>query len=134
MSKEILTSMKPIIDANHFPNFNGVVISEVEEDEAFGYVELNENSMNSYGICHGGCYFTLADTTAGIAARSNGEMYVTESANMNFIKAAKGTKIISHAKVINRGKNICLLECTITDELDNLLCKGTFSYFNIEAK
>ena len=131
MSKELLASMQSILDANIFPNYNGVIISDVEPDEAWGYVNITDKSMNAYGICHGGCYFTLADTTAGFAARSNGERYVTESANMHFIKAARGSKILSHAKVISRSKNLCLLECSLTDENGVLCYSGTFNYFHI---
>lgn len=131
MSKELLAKYQDSIDRNIFPKYNHIVIDDVEESGASGYVDLVKESMNVLGIAHGGLYFTLADTVAGYSARADGREYVTQQSNFYFISSAKTGRIIAKGNVIKRTKSFCIVEVAVTDEKDNLLCKGSFNYYCI---
>lgn len=128
----LLEQLKPIIDNNAFPCKNGVVISDIKEDEATAYIDIVDDSLNAYGTVHGGAYFTLADTCAAFAARSDGRKHVTQSATSNFVRTTNCGRINAVSKVISRGRKVTLIESKVYDEAGKLLFVGTFTYFCIE--
>ena len=68
----LLEENKKAIEKNNYANASNVVISEITKDKAVAYIDITEDNLNSYGFVHGGGYFTLADTCAAFAARSDG--------------------------------------------------------------
>lgn len=134
MSKYFVELEKEIMGKNTFALHNGVEITYVGNDCAEGRLTLTEKSMNPYGIAHGGVYFTLADVTAAFAARSDGKMYVTNQGNMYFLKATKAGVLHSKAKVVKRGKSICVVESRIYDEKERIVFDSTFSLFCLDNK
>lgn len=92
---------------------------------------ITETSMNNLNIVHGGYIFGLADTTAGIAAMTEGEKVVTVDSNINYLKQAKGNKIIAKASPIKIGRTISVYEVLISDEKEEIIAKATITYFNI---
>lgn len=133
MQKEdLLQKNKQSIDKNAFANHNGIVISKIESDYAEGYIDIKKETMNAYGVVHGGAYFTLADVTAAYAARSDGKNYVTQQSSMNFIRGVVEGRISCKANVINRGRTFCIIESKIYDDNGKLAYSGTFNYFCVD--
>ena len=123
IAKEKLKNLKGYIKAN---NYN---IIKVENNYCEMEGIITETSMNHLGIVHGGYIFGLADTTAGIAAMSEGRNVVTIDSNINYFKPAKGNKIIAIAKSIKVGKTISVYEVYINNEENELLAKATITYY-----
>lgn len=121
--KEKLSNIKGFIKAN---NYN---ILKVENNYCEMEGIITENSMNHLGIVHGGYIFGLADTTAGIAAMSEGRNVVTIDSNISYFKQAKGNKITAIAKPLKIGKTISVYEVTINNEQNDLLAKATITYY-----
>lgn len=128
----MLEEFKSIIESNTYAIYSNVVVCEINEKRALGYLDVKPENLNPYGTVHGGSYYTLADTCAGFAACGDGRKYVTEHSDFNYIKSAASGKIYCKAKVINRGKKICLVEVELIDEREVLLCTGSFIYYCIE--
>ena len=71
---------------------------------------------------------------AGMAARGDGRLYVTQSAHMNFIRNRKEGTLYARAKVVNRGRTVVIVRVEIVDEKDCLLAEGTMDMFCVEKK
>lgn len=125
LAKQQIKKHDGFIKAN---NFN---IIKVEEH----YCELEglitDTSTNPYGNAHGGFIFGLADTAAGIASMTDGRTAVTLSSTIDYLKAAKGTKLIAIASCSKVGKNVSFFEVKIYDEEENLVAKSNINYFYV---
>ncbi|QIK70050.1 PaaI family thioesterase [Erysipelothrix sp. HDW6C] len=117
---------------NSFMQHNGIEIVDVYEDYASTRVNFSNELTNYYGFFHGGVYFTLADSAAGLASRSNGANYVTLNANINFMKAVKSGYIYSKARVMSRTTKICVVNVDIFDDHDQLVNSGTYTMYRIK--
>ena len=105
----------------------------VDIDENYCKLEgiITETSLNPYGIAHGGYIFGLADTAAGIAARTKGRNAVTVSSSISYIRMAKGNKIEAIAKCLKEGKTISNFEVEVLDEDNRIIAKVLIEYYYI---
>ncbi|MEE1008058.1 MAG: PaaI family thioesterase [Agathobacter sp.] len=128
----LLEENKKAIEKNNYANASNVVISEITKDKAVAYIDITEDNLNSYGFVHGGGYFTLADTCAAFAARSDGRNYVTQQASSQFIRNVNKGRVTAEGTVVNRGRTFCIIDVKVTSDEDKLLYTGTFNYFCID--
>ena len=124
-ARKRLEEIKGFISANNYKVLN--VENHYCEMEGI----ITETSMNNLNIVHGGYIFGLADTTAAIAAMTEGEKVVTVDSNINYLKPAKSSKLFAKASPIKLGKTISVYEVLISDENSNLIAKATITYFAI---
>ncbi len=108
---------------------NGIVVDCIEKDHAVLYVEMRPELANPYGMAHGGLLFTLIDTTAGAAARTDGREYVTLNASVNYLRNTKSGRITADAHLVRRGKTATVVDVEVTDEKGTLLTTGTVTMF-----
>lgn len=110
--------LKDRIDACPFNLANGVHAVKAEDGRAVVSVTLTRDSMNIWGIPHGGLLFTLGDVAAGLAAQTvcDGSV-VSVSGTIDFLSAARGADSLSaEASVIKKGKTIAFVRVQITDD------------------
>ena len=117
---------------NNYMTNNDIEVVDSGIDFATTRVEFSEKLTNYYGYFHGGLYFSMADSAAGIAARSNGSNYVTLNANINFMVAVKSGHIYAKARVISRTSKICLVEVNIFDYHYRLFNSGTYTMYRVQ--
>lgn len=115
--------------ANTFANHIGIQVTDIQKDLAEATLAITPETMNLYGVAHGGALFTLADVCAGMAARTDGRTYVTQQANVQFLRAARGGMATARSHVLHRGGTVCLIQVEITDEEKQLLLAGTFTFY-----
>lgn len=125
-------SIDDINEHNKFMKYNNIKFTCIKENYAETELEISENSLNPYGIVHGGIYYTMADCTAGAAARSTGRKYVTLNSSFNFIKSVSKGKIKSVSYMVHRGKSTCVVRVDVIDEKETILAEGLFTMFCIE--
>ena len=77
---------------------------------------IGPTSLNVNGGLHGGVYFTLADAASGVLCRADGRKYVTECADIRFLKGAREGTIVATAILLHRGRRSCVVQVDITDE------------------
>ncbi len=106
----------------------------VELDDCYAKMEalIDENSLNPNGTVHGGLLFGLADTVMGMAARTTGRNLVTINSQIDYLKMAKGKKIIATAEKLKVGKTTAVFRCNMYDEKDVLVATATGTYFFID--
>jgi len=119
---------------NKFDRHVGIQITKMQVGYAKGEINIADHHVNIIRSVHGGCIFSLADTVAGSAAVSHGELVTTVSANINYLSPAIGVKkLAAEAVEIKYGKNISVYDVSISDENEKLIAKGTFSYYNLKT-
>lgn len=121
------------VQQDRFSTGLGIQVVSIEKNRAVGELTPTEEHNNPNGVMHGGCVFTLADTTAGAAAHSLHETRVTTTGGeIHYLKAIKGvSKVIATATLLRGGNRISVFEVRITDEENTLYAFGTFTYYNL---
>ncbi len=118
-------------DIKGFDYNNGIVIDKVSEDEVEAHVEVTGESMNPWGIVHGGVIFGLADTAMGVLASANGKKAVTIGSSINFINMCKKS-VKAIAKKIKDGKSIGSYEVVVYNEKNEIAATMSANYFYLD--
>ena len=127
------TYMKKLgLRKNAFTAHNFYELEIMEKDRAVYRLNIRPESLNPYGMVHGGALYTMADDAAGSAAHTDGRHYVTQNGSLHFLKNQGSGTIRAEGRVRRRGKATCLVEVDITNESGELLATGQFSYFCID--
>lgn len=130
MQEEQQTGLAQYPD-NAFARHIGIEVTAAREDYAETTLQLTPETMNLYGVVHGGALFTLADVCAGMAARTDGRTYVTQQASVQFLRSAQAGLATARGRVLHRGGTVCLIQVEITDEEGRLLLVSTFNFYCI---
>lgn len=118
------------LNLNHFMIYNFIELSVLELDRAECRLTLRSESTNPSGMLHGGALYTMADSTAGSAAHSDGRIYVTQDSSMNYLSNIKEGTAVAVGTVVHRGKTTCLVNVDITAEATGkLMATGRFTFF-----
>lgn len=110
---------------NRFMTANGIVVSEVGPERAVTKLTIGPESLNANGNLHGGAIFTLADAAAGLLSRADGRRYVTESADIHYLRGCSSGTVIGTATLIRRGGRSCVIQVEIAHEDGELLATVT---------
>lgn len=94
-------------------------------------VKITPQSLNLYGIVHGGFLFTLCDTASGMATYAYERKNTTQQASMNFIKPAtlEDKKLYVECHSAHKGRTTVVNQVEITTESGRLVAVGTFTMF-----
>lgn len=112
---------------DRFATDNGAVIEQVGENSATVSMEIKEHHRNAVGIVMGGAIFTLADFAFAVASNHEDPGTVSLSANITFLKASKGNKLIAKAECVRNGRTTCYYRVTVTDDTGTLIAEVTTS-------
>ena len=105
----------------------GVRYIKISRDEMVAEMPVNENTIQPFGILHGGASVALAETLSSIGAwlnlESEEKTAVGLEINANHIKAVrKGNLVRGIAKPIHRGAQTQVWETRIETENGKLVC------------
>ena len=99
---------------------------------------VNENTIQPFGILHGGASVALAETLASIGGWLNadeGKTAVGVEINANHIRSVKkGGRVTGKATPVKIGRSIQIWEIRITDERDKLVCMSRCTLAIVEMK
>ena len=119
---------------NTFMHYNFNEQAELEQDYAVCKLDIRPESLNPFGMVHGGALCTLADNAAGMAAHTDGRLYVTQSSTFQFVKNQGSGTIYAAARVRHRGHSTCLVAVDILGEDEKLLATGEFTFFCVDPE
>lgn len=126
--KEINKEFERINDFNYH---NGIIIDKISKEQVEAHVDAKKESLNIWGILHGGLIFGLADIAIGVLCYVNGHESVTIDSNVNYLKPLKKyAKAV--ATIIKQGKTISLYKADIFNEKDELCATVTMNYYNMK--
>lgn len=107
-----------------------IEIIEIERGYVKSRMKVTEQVWNPYGSVHGGCLYSLADITAGLAACTYGVYASTVNGNMEYVIPAIDTEyILCEAKEIRQGMHVSQYETFLYDDKGNLVDKADFSFY-----
>ncbi len=134
MTKETLyNQIKEFIENTPgFIKHNNMHIEEIKDNYAKMYIDITEDSLNPTSIVHGGLLFGLADTTMGLAARTNNKNIVTLNAQIDYLKPGKGKRITCIAEPLKVGKTTSVYRANIYNEKEELISSVTGTFFFID--
>lgn len=94
-------------------------------------IEIPPESINIYGIVHGGFLFTLGDAASGMATYAYETINTTQSGFMNFIKGVKPEdhKLYVECHTVHKGRSTAVNQVEITTEAGQLVAAGTYTMF-----
>ena len=113
---------------NAYMIHSGITVLTVTPDRVTAQAVIGPDSLNAGGGLHGGVYFTLADAASGVLCRADGRKYVTECADIRFLKGVREGVITANAVLIRRGRRSCVVQVDITDSDGNLLALFTTNF------
>lgn len=130
ISPEVQVALRDLVEKNPYMQELKIDILEIERGFVKGKLTVTDKVLNPYGSVHGGCLFSLADITAGLAACTYGVYSSTIDGNMEYILPAMDTEyIICEAKEIRQGMHVSQYEADLYDDKHQLVDKATFSFY-----
>lgn len=105
----------------------GFTLTSVEPDKAVVEFKATKRHANPMGTLHGGILCDIADAAMGIAYAStleDGETFATLEMKINFLKPVWDAKLQAIGRVVKRGRTIGLVECDVTDDLQQLVARA----------
>ena len=105
----------------------GIRFKKLSRSEMIAEMPVNENTVQPFGILHGGASVALAETLASVGAWLNltdeSKTAVGLEINANHIKAVRlGQKVTGIATPIHRGAQTQVWETRIETESGKLVC------------
>ncbi len=111
--------------------FEQAVLLEVKPGYARFSIGIPQESLNLYGIVHGGFLFTLCDMAAGIASYAYGMTNTTLQGSINFLKAAslEDKTLYVECHSAHKGRSTVVNQVEIRTEDGKQIAIGTFTMF-----
>ena len=117
-----------------FDKYNGISIVAVGDGWAEGELEVSRHSLNPHGIVHGGALVALADTVAGCAAFTSGQICVTLDCSMQYLAPGTGSYIHCLATPKKLGKTILVYDAVLTNDQGQTVATGTYTFVVTEMR
>lgn len=94
-------------------------------------IEIPPESINIYGVVHGGFLFTLCDTAAGMATYAYEVANSTQNASINFLKGVtpEDKKLYVECRSVHKGRSTAVNQVEVTTESGKLVAVGTYTMF-----
>ena len=116
----------------------GLEYKVISKNEVSAEMPVNENTIQPFGILHGGASVALAETLASIGGWLNadeGKTAVGVEINANHIRSVKkGGRVTGKATPVKIGRSIQIWEIRITNERDKLVCMSRCTLAIVEMK
>ena len=115
-----------------FVKLLGLSIEKLENGFCQSRLQIREEFLNKRKIVHGGVIYSMADISMGVAVYSTlkrEEETATIEIKINYLKPANQKVLICDARVIQRGKQVSVIDAEIKSEDDHVIAKaiGSFS-------
>lgn len=122
-----LEEARAYFQQDHFATENGAVIDEVADTYAVCSLTLTDHHRNAMGNVMGGVLFMLGDFSFAVASNFGKKHTVSTTAQITFLKAAKGNTLTARAEAVREGRSTVYYEISITDSTGALAARMTAS-------
>ena len=111
----------------------GIEITDLELGWARARMEYRDTYVNPNGSVHGGLIFSLADSVAGTAACTRGNMVTTSTGSIYFLNAAFHPKVlVAEATELKAGRSLMTYDVKVKTDTGILIAKAVMEYFNLK--
>ncbi len=105
----------------------GFETKEIADGKATVVLAAGPQHANPMGTLHGGILCDIADAAMGIAFASTlgaDETFTTVELKINFFRPVWTAQLRAEGAVVQRGRTVGYVECTISDEENRLIAKA----------
>jgi uncharacterized protein (TIGR00369 family) len=105
----------------------GFEVKEIGDGRAVVVLEAGPQHANPMGTLHGGILCDIADAAMGIAFASTlaaDESFTTVELKINFFRPVWRAQLRAEGAVVQRGRTVGYVECTISDEENRVVAKA----------
>ena len=118
---------------NPFMEYNGIEIVSISPEHSVLKATITKNSLNPFGMIHGGLMCTMMDCVAGLTARADNHTYVTQNMYVNFLGNLNDAECIyAESNVVKRGRTLTIVHTIVRSEDGRLLADGTVDMFRTD--
>ena len=115
----------------------GWEVESVGDGEAVLSMEANSRHANRGGPVQGGIITTLADTTTAFAFMTTldeGESTTNIELKINFLRPVFEDRLEASATVVNRGRTLGLVECSVRNSEGKLVARLSTTYMVLRGE
>ena len=94
----------------------GIVIEAAEPGYAKCSLKIEDRHKNALGHVMGGVFFTMADYAFAIASNFKQPPTVTQTSQIVYLSAVKGSVLYAETEKIRGGRKTCFYKIMITDD------------------
>ena len=122
-------ALKAFVEASPFCRTLGISVERIAIDEVELSLPFAPANVTVGDIVHGGAVSTLVDVSAAVTAYTGVELPErprgsTAGMTVDFLRAARGSDLRSHARVLRRGRALCFVEVDVSDADGELVAKA----------
>jgi acyl-CoA thioesterase len=99
----------------------GIELLEAGNGRARAKLSIRDELLNGVDYAHGGVVFSLADFTLAAAANSRGNLALTISSSISFVKAVRKETIFAEAIETSKNNKLATYTINVTDEAGSLV-------------
>jgi uncharacterized protein (TIGR00369 family) len=132
LSAEELARLRETFARVPYVGLLGFEFVRAERGAATFALEVREELTRMGGILHGGAVVSLLDTAAAFAVHTVIEpdaRTVTVDLTAHFLRPASAGRIEARARVLRRGKRVCILSVEARDTTAEIIATSTMTYF-----
>ncbi len=101
---------------DRFATENSIVLDELDGEHAVTSLTVGARHRNAFGGVMGGAIFTLADFAFAALTNGRGKVTVAQQVSINYLAAAKGTKLTATARYRKDGRSSCVVNVDVVDD------------------
>ena len=132
LSAEELARLREVFAHVPYVGLLGFEFVRAERGAATFALEVREELTRMGGILHGGAVVSLLDTAAAFAVHTVIEpdaRTVTVDLTVHFLRPASQGRVEATARVLRRGRRVCILSVEARDEAAEIVATSTMTYF-----
>ena len=132
ISAEELARLRETFARVPYVGLLGFEFVRAERGAATFALEVREELTRMGGILHGGAVVSLLDTAAAFAVHTVIEpdaRTVTVDLTVHFLRPASTGRIEAQARVLRRGRRVCILSVEARDATAEIVATSTMTYF-----
>jgi uncharacterized protein (TIGR00369 family) len=136
MDDEVLTQIRDRVESSAFHRWIGMSVAEAALGEVTVTLDARPEHANLQGLIHGGLLATLADTSMGLAVRTQvdpGRRHVTIQLGINYLRPGRPGGLEARGRALRVGNRVAYAEADILDESGRLLARAHGTYSVTEA-
>ena len=108
--------LSEFLQHDRFARQAGAELLTIEPGYAKARMEITPDHLNAAGVCQGGALFTLADLSFAAVANSYGQVTLSLTAHITFLKAVSEGWLYAEAREVYHHSRIPYIEVRISQE------------------
>jgi uncharacterized protein (TIGR00369 family) len=131
-----LDALRTRVSNSPFHRWAGLELLSVGDGRAELAMDLRPHHFNPQGIVHGGIITALADTSIGLALRSQlnpGLTHRTAQLNVHFLTKGEGNRLVGRGRAIHLGQRMGYGESEVLDGQGRLLARASGTFIVLPA-